>query len=666
MGFDIVSLLSVCVYAALAIAYTVLFTIVVGPLVPDVRAVLDAYNVRATLTTMVNTCLTSMSDGYIQLSHGVVDVVHLSRLQLSKHRLSLVGSYVCSTSAQLCTLGSGIGSVSRRIASDSLSTRLFDYARSFIGTYADSLLSLRSVWIALSICFICFILLSLWIFFSFEAPLDDNELRHITTLSTQLTHAVRKLDKLSKQVQQQIPLALAVICAIIILWPTQVLRVACYRIPPARRMAYFQGSLAGLQRCNNGSFYELYGRLARLALVSISRLVSLVAATLVIIGLVLYFGAILYTIWEVYLTRQLATAAQEEASLDSILRSSLDHSITPSSHPSIKAHTLSSRFPEDYHIHPDFNAKYEIEAELGAGGNGFVLQARRRTDGQQVAVKFVVIPEWASRRWTEHPTYGRVSNDVIVMDLVRHENIIALLDVFSDETYLYVVQELHGTLSYPPGAYNMRKWPNGSRCLESYIRANGPMPLEDAKYVFYQLVDAVERLHSKGVAHCDIKPDNILIDANLKIKLIDFGNVFRLPEDCIPGEGRLFNDDPEWFRGTRIYTPPEILNGEEYEAMAADVWAMGLVLCYMLVGRLPFSDLNYLRMGWFNNLGGDWEALLPVWFIVGRCLSLDHLWRPRAFQLQLRDDFFPIALEQQKFLGVNWHDMSRRNFKYYA
>ena len=79
------------------------------------------------------------------------------------------------------------------------------------------------------------------------------------------------------------------------------------------------------------------------------------------------------------------------------------------------------------------------------------------------------------------------------------------------------MQELYGTLSFigTEKKYERlrEKWPNGSRCLESYIHANGPMSLEDAKRVFYQLVDAVAYLHSLGISHCDIKPENILIDA---------------------------------------------------------------------------------------------------------------------------------------------------------
>ena len=60
-------------------------------------------------------------------------------------------------------------------------------------------------------------------------------------------------------------------------------------------------------------------------------------------------------------------------------------------------------------------------------------------DGQQVAVKFAYKHEWHTEYWTKHPKYGFVNDDVSVMDLARHENIITLLDIFSDDTYLYIV-----------------------------------------------------------------------------------------------------------------------------------------------------------------------------------------------------------------------------------
>ena len=63
-------------------------------------------------------------------------------------------------------------------------------------------------------------------------------------------------------------------------------------------------------------------------------------------------------------------------------------------------------------------------------------------DGIQVAVKVARKPEFISRHWKEHPKYGLVNEDVSIMDLARHENIITLLDVFSDDTYLYIVSQV--------------------------------------------------------------------------------------------------------------------------------------------------------------------------------------------------------------------------------
>ena len=77
--------------------------------------------------------------------------------------------------------------------------------------------------------------------------------------------------------------------------------------------------------------------------------------------------------------------------------------------------------------------------ELGVGGNGFVLHGRRNRDGLEVAIKVVQRTERSTRRWPVHPKYGQVPNDVIVMEALDHGNIARMLDVFSDDRYVYVV-----------------------------------------------------------------------------------------------------------------------------------------------------------------------------------------------------------------------------------
>lgn len=118
---------------------------------------------------------------------------------------------------------------------------------------------------------------------------------------------------------------------------------------------------------------------------------------------------------------------------------------------------------------------------------------------------------------------------------------------------------------------------------------------------------------------------------------------------------RVLDADPEGFRGTPSYTPPEILNGEPYERTRADIWAMGMVLCELIIGSPPFGTTEDVMMasiyrGWGVAVR---QALLPVWYIVGSCLHWDYYVRPSAAELQLRVGYLPILLERQQVLGVD-------------
>ena len=314
MGFDIVSLLSVRVFASLAIASSVWFTIYIAPPGPVLRAVLDAYDVRAPLAFIASTSWTSMSDALLdtalpaisalgtvvtRLGHDVLDVVPPPLLQLANRLAASAEPYVSSTMAQLYALGPGIVTGSRRIASDYPGTRLVDYFRIFAGLRADTLsatFSVSLVWGTLVLCFICFTLYSLWIFLSFEAPLDDNDLRLITTLNTQVTLAIRKIESLSKQLQHRTLAAFSTFSALVVVWPTQVLRARCYQSFSPLQDAYIQDSLEML-RCNRSSHSIVYRQLARSSLCFITCFISIAFATLAVLLVISYVVAVLYTVW---------------------------------------------------------------------------------------------------------------------------------------------------------------------------------------------------------------------------------------------------------------------------------------------------------------------------------------------------------------------------------
>ena len=106
-----------------------------------------------------------------------------------------------------------------------------------------------------------------------------------------------------------------------------------------------------------------------------------------------------------------------------------------------KARLYSPRFPAGHNLNPFFARTYHLGDELGAGGYGFVMTARHRLEGHEVAVKFIIKDKVPDHAWWEDDTYGRVPTEVMLLSLVNHENIVKCLDLFEDEVYFYLVSD---------------------------------------------------------------------------------------------------------------------------------------------------------------------------------------------------------------------------------
>ena len=117
--------------------------------------------------------------------------------------------------------------------------------------------------------------------------------------------------------------------------------------------------------------------------------------------------------------------------------------------------------------------------------------------------------------------------------------------------------------------------------LFDYIVEKERLDEFESSIFFYQLINALDYIHSKGVAHRDLKPENLLLSQNKNIKIIDFGlsNFFET------GIGGLATPC-----GSPSYASPEIIKGEIYDGFKIDVWASGIILFAMLCGYLPFDD----------------------------------------------------------------------------
>jgi len=165
-----------------------------------------------------------------------------------------------------------------------------------------------------------------------------------------------------------------------------------------------------------------------------------------------------------------------------------------------------------------------------------------------------------------------IAREVRAGKLLDHPSIIKFEESFETASSFYLVMEYFG-----------------SQDLYSALedRNFSPYCEEDAKKLFKQLVSALLHCHSKGIAHRDVKLENLLINKRGHIKLIDFG----LCDYVFDSEKQLqFSVDGV---GSPCYIGPEIMTKRPYNALKCDVWSSAVVLYSLLFGRFPFSSSQY-------------------------------------------------------------------------
>ncbi|KAM0893845.1 hypothetical protein ACQ4PT_024845 [Festuca glaucescens] len=214
--------------------------------------------------------------------------------------------------------------------------------------------------------------------------------------------------------------------------------------------------------------------------------------------------------------------------------------------------------------------KYELGPLLGRGTFAKVYLAQPVAGGEPVAVKVIDkaevlgIPGMAPR----------VLREVAAMRRLRHPGVLRLHEVLATRSRIYLVMELA---------------PRGD--LQSALAANRKgFPERTARRIFVQLATALAHCHARGVAHRDVKPQNILLDAAGGLKVSDFG-LSAAP--VVPGsaESLLLTAC-----GTPAYAAPEVLRRKAYDGAKVDAWSCGVVLFVLLSGRLPFDDANIVEM----------------------------------------------------------------------
>src|SRR5512143_1793006 len=205
------------------------------------------------------------------------------------------------------------------------------------------------------------------------------------------------------------------------------------------------------------------------------------------------------------------------------------------------------------------NNRYELLETLGKGGMAVVYRARDRMLERSVAVKVL------REDYTKDPTFlDRFRQEAKAAANLSHPNIVTVHDFGLDRGQLFIVME------YVPG-----------KDLKTLLRQRGRFSLEEAIPLMVQACAGIGYAHRAGLIHCDIKPHNILVTPDRRLKVGDFG-IARALASIRPDE----KVNVVW--GSPQYFSPEQAAGGA-PSPASDVYSLGVVMYEMLTGQLPFT-----------------------------------------------------------------------------
>ncbi len=256
---------------------------------------------------------------------------------------------------------------------------------------------------------------------------------------------------------------------------------------------------------------------------------------------------------------------------------------------------------------PLLNNRYLIEKTLGVGGMAVVYLARDLMLERPVAIKLLRQDFSRDRAFRE-----RFHQEAKAAANLSHPNIVTVHDFGLDNDRLFIVME------YLPG-----------EDLKSYLNENPGLSIEKALGIMVQACAGVGYAHRANLVHCDIKPHNILITPDLRVKVTDFG-IARALSTILPEE----KNEIVW--GSPQYFSPEQASGLA-PSPASDVYSLGIILYELLTGHLPFnaatpSELARLHREALPPSPRAYNPLIPVNLeqIVSKVLSKEPSARYRT------------------------------------
>ncbi|XP_052272147.1 MAP/microtubule affinity-regulating kinase 3-like isoform X3 [Dreissena polymorpha] len=260
--------------------------------------------------------------------------------------------------------------------------------------------------------------------------------------------------------------------------------------------------------------------------------------------------------------------------------------------------------------------KYRLIKTIGKGNFAKVKLAKHVPTGREVAIKII------DKTQLNPSSLQKLFREVRIMKMLDHPNIVKLFEVIETEKTLYLVME----------------YASGGEVFD-YLVAHGRMKEKEARAKFRQIISAVQYCHQKNIVHRDLKAENLLLDADMNIKIADFG----FSNEFVPG------NKLDTFCGSPPYAAPELFQGKKYDGPEVDVWSLGVILYTLVSGSLPFDGQNLKELrervlrGKYRipfYMSTDCESLLKRFLVLNptKRASLEQIMREKWINLGMEED----------------------------
>ena len=277
--------------------------------------------------------------------------------------------------------------------------------------------------------------------------------------------------------------------------------------------------------------------------------------------------------------------------------------------------------------------RFMVGAMLGRGAAGRVFVAKYGPTDEVFALKVIDKSKFDNSQDLEH-----LRAEIALTSTFSHPSIIGKYASFQCKKNVYIVMELASAGS-----------------LSSVIRNNadpaGSLSEVSTRLLSAEVLLGIQYLHDSNTLHRDLKPGNILLDANGHAKIADFG----LAKRTVTDDSRAYT-----LVGTLEYIAPEVLENRGY-GRAADIWSFGVIIYHMCVGRPPFRDSKRRHnvimekvLGAPIEFPAEKRVAAPLQRLVLRLLQRDEKQRPRLAEHVRADPFWD---------AINWRNVVKKEYR---